>query len=543
MGAWDVVVIGSGAGGAPVAARLAAAGMNVLLLERGKRFTKVQFEDRDEIEWCRRDRFVPSILTDPHTRRGDAAAKANPTTDGWISSILGGGTIHMSGFFLRARREDTKLGTRLGEQGVADHSAIDWAVPYDDIAKYYATVESDVGVSGVAGGKLAPLGEHPIATRAEATAKKLGLPIERTPRAILTEARPDEDRQACAYRLVCASYGCPNDARGSTLVTYLRRGEKTGKLTVWTEALVTKLEKAAPDRVAGVRVKRLDKGGAEESVTAGTVVLAGGAIESARLLLLSGDGFNPGNNVGKNLWFSLYVDVNGWFPKDTFPEVMTGSPFIHRSLMVGGALKPDEQKALGLDRAGMLDLLWQHDNPIHRAERLAIEGGGTLWGRALKDRIKEQFTQGRTMLCEGFGESIPHAGAYVDLDPTTKDQHGLPVARLTYAHHARDRKVAEHLGKTGLAILKDMGAQKAFIRVGIGETLILQGGTTRFGNDAKDSVTSPEGTLHGMKNLYLTDGGVLPSSMTAPGTLTIVANALRVADGILKIAGAGAAKP
>ncbi|MBI1947102.1 MAG: GMC family oxidoreductase [Deltaproteobacteria bacterium] len=538
MASWDVIVIGSGAGGAPVAERLAAAGMNVLVLERGKRFTKAQFEDRDEIEWCRRDRFVPSILTDPHTRRADEAAKAMPTTDGWISSILGGGTIHMSGFFLRARPEDTKLGSRLKEQGTTGHSAVDWAVPFDDIARYYPTVEDEMGVSGIAGGKLAPLAEHPMANRAEATAKKLGLPIERTPRAILTAARPDDDRAACAYRLVCASYGCPNDARGSMLVTYLRRGEKSGKVTVWTEALVTKLEKAGPDRVSGVRVKRLDNGGVEETVTAGVVVLACGAIESARLLLLSGEGFNPGGNVGKNLWFSLYVDVNAWFPKATMPEVMTGSPFIHRSLMVGGALKADEQKTLGLDRAGMLDLLWQHDNPIHRAERLAIEGGGTLWGRALKERIKQHFTEGRSMLCEGFGESIPHAGAYVDLDPATKDQHGLPVARLTYAHHPRDRKVAEHLAKTGLAILKDMGGQNAFVRVGIGETLILQGGTTRFGDEAKDSVTSPAGLVHGLKNLYVTDGGVLPSSMTAPGTLTIVANALRVAAGIVKQAGA-----
>lgn len=540
MSAWDVIVIGSGAGGAPTAQRLAAAGMNVLLLERGKRFSRAQFEDRDEIEWCRRDRFVPSILTDPHTRRADASARANPTTDGWISSILGGGTIHMSGFFLRAQPEDAKLASRLQAQGVSGHTAIDWAVPFDDIARHYPTVEDEMGVSGIAGGKLAPLAEHPITKAAESTAAKLGVPITRTPRAILTQGRPEEDRQPCAYRLVCASYGCPNDARGSMLVTYLRRGEKSGKLTVWTEALVTKLEKSGPDTVSGVRVKRLDKGGSEESVSAGTVVLAGGAIESARLLLLSGDGFNPGGNVGKNLWFSLYVDVNGWFPKSSFPEVMAGSPFIHRSLMVGGALKPDEQKALGVDRAGMLDLLWQHDNPIHRAERLAIEGGGTLWGRALKERIKTQFLDGRSMLCEGFGESIPHPGAFIDLDPDTKDQHGLPVARLTYSHHPRDRKVAEHLAKTGLAVLKGMGAQNAFVRVGIGETLILQGGTARFSNEAKDGVTAPDGRLHGMKNLFVTDGGVLPSSMTAPGTLTIVANAIRVSEGILKSVGAKA---
>ncbi|HEY4222740.1 MAG TPA: hypothetical protein VGO62_15395, partial [Myxococcota bacterium] len=181
-------MIGSGAGGAPVAQRLASAGMNVLIVERGKRYSKNDFADRDEIEWCRRDRFWPSIATDPHTRRGDEGAKAQPTTDGWTSVILGGGTIHMSGFFLRALPDDAKQGTRFKD--IASHTAIDWAVPYEELAKYYPIVEDEMGVSGVAGGKLAPLAEHPITKNAEAAAKKLGVNIMRTPRAVLTEARP-----------------------------------------------------------------------------------------------------------------------------------------------------------------------------------------------------------------------------------------------------------------------------------------------------------------------------------------------------------------
>jgi choline dehydrogenase-like flavoprotein len=534
---YDVIVIGSGAGGAPVAQRLATAGMNVLMVERGKRFDKKDFEQRDEIEWCRRDRFMPSILTDAHTRRSDEGQKGNPTTDGWISVILGGGTVHMSGFFLRARPEDAKLATRMKDEGVTGHTAIDWAVPFEDIAKYYPIVEEELGVSGVEGGKLAPLVEHELSKRADAAAKKLGIPIMRTPRAILTEPRPDEDRQSCAYRLTCASYGCPNDARGSTLVSYIRKGEKTGKLTVRTETYATKIERDAADktRAKGVRLKSL-KDGSEETVTAGIVVLAASAIESARLLLLSGEGFNPGGNVGKNLWFSLYVDVNGWFAKDKFPEAMTGSPFIHRTLNYGGTVSDADKAQYGIQRAGALDLLWQHDNPIHKAERVATETG-LFWGTNLKKRMLEAFTGGRTMLCEGFGESLPHAGAYIDLDPDVKDQHGLPVARITHFHHPRDGKVADALGATGTKVLTEMGATDVRVRVRMGETVILQGGTCRFSTSDKDGVTSPEGTLHGMKNVYVTDGGVIPSSLTSPSTETILANALRIADGILKANG------
>lgn len=533
MATYDAIVIGSGAGGAPAAQRLAAAGMNVLLVERGKRWSRTDFADRDEIDWCRRDRFSPNLHTDPHTRRWDEGARAIPTTDGWTSVIVGGGTVHMSGFFLRALPEDAKQGTRLAD--VKGHSAIDWAVPFDEIARYYPVVEEEMGVSGLPGGKLAPLVEHPITRQAEMAAERLGLPILRTPRAVLSEARPEDDRLPCAYRLLCASYGCPNDARGSMLVTYLRRGERTGRLTVRPETYATKIERGDGNRARGVRLKSL-KDGTEESVAAGVIVVAGSAIESARLLLLSGEGFNPGGQVGKNLWFSLYVDVNGFFSRAKFPDVMAGSPFVHRSVNCGGKLSDGERQDFGVDRSGTLDLLWQHDNPIARAERVALEEG-LVWGSALKKKMKAAFTEGRTMLCEGFGESLPHPGAYIDLDPAVKDQHGLPAARITHWHHPRDLKVAEHLKMTGSAVLREMGADDVHVRVPLGETTILQGGTCRFGTDAATSVTTPDGNLHTMKNVYVTDGGAIPSSLTVPVTLTIVANALRISDRILRAAG------
>ena len=151
--------------------------------------------------------------------------------------------------------------------------------------------------------------------------------------------------------------------------------------------------------------------------------------------------------------------------------------------------------------------------------------------------MKAAFTESRSMLCEGFGESLPHKGAYIDLDPDLKDQHGLPAARITHWHHPRDQKVAEHMQKLGMSVLKEMGADDVHVRVGMGETVILQGGTCRFAHEAKDGVTSPEGQVFGVKNLYVTDGGSIPSSLTGPVTLTIVANALRIADNIMKAAG------
>ena len=533
---FDAVVVGSGAGGAPLACRLAEAGWKVLLLERGRAWQRDEF-DRDEIEWCRRDRFVPSPRTDPHTRRHDEGQRATPTTDGWISTVLGGGTVHMGAYFLRAHEDDAKQATRCGADG--GHTALDWAVPFADVARFYPLVEKELGVSGAPGWEansgMPPLAAHALAAKVDAAAEKLGMTSLPTPRGILTAARPDEDRLACAYRQLCASYGCPNDARASMAATYLRRAGKTNNLTVWTESLATKVLAGENNRARGVEVVSRTTG-ARQEVTSKVVVVAGGAIESARLLLLSGPSFNPQGQVGKNLWFSLFVEVSGVFDKgahDDVTDLMAGSPFLNRTVNWGTRLKKDVAAQAGVDRTGMFEVAFVHDNPIHRAERVATESGRLLWGSGLKAALSKSFRDGRTVILEGFGESLPHAGSYVDLDPTFKDRHGLPAARITHWHHPRDTKVAQQMAKDGSALLHAMRASDVRVTRAMSETLVLQGGTCRFGADPKNSVTDPDGALHGMKNVYVSDGGALPSSLAAPATLSILANSLRIADRII----------
>jgi choline dehydrogenase-like flavoprotein len=535
---FDAVVVGSGAGGAPVACRLAEAGLKVLVLERGIAWTRDQF-GRDEITWVRRDRFVPSPRTDPHTLRTDEGQKANPTTEGWISTVLGGGTVHMGAYLLRGSVDDFAQGTRVAKN-TADtaHSAQDWPVPHKALEPFYAMAERELGVSGSPASGLLPLNAHSLAARADKACAELGMESIPTPRGILTVGRPEEDRLPCAYRQQCASFGCPNDAKASMPATYLRRAEKTGNLTVWTATKAVRiLRDPATKRATGVVIRRMETG-AEETVNAGVVVVACGALESARLLLLSGEGFNPHGQVGRNLWFSLHSEQVGFFDKDKnadIPDLMTGSPFLNRSVRPDGRLPPEVQKEVGVDRTGMYEVSFVHDNPVHRAERLARQPGGKLlWGQALKRELQRGFRQGRFVILEGFGEMLPHPGCYTDLDPTTKDPHGLPVARMTVWHHPRDRRIHKQLNKDGEALLKAMGASEVRSTRGLGVTWVLQGGTARMGKDPQVSVTTPAGHLHDTPNVYVTDGGALPSGMTVPITLTIVANALRIAAGIPK---------
>jgi choline dehydrogenase-like flavoprotein len=535
---FDAVVIGSGAGGSPLACRLCEAGWKVLLVERGRAYQRSDF-DRDEIEWCRRDRFVPAPRTDPHTRRSDEGQRAGLTSDGWTSTVLGGGTVHMGAYLLRGHPDDAKQATRIATQGEdRGHSALDWAVPFGDVARFYDVAERDLGVSGAAGSGLPPLAEHALAARVDGAAKKLGVSSTPTPRGILSAARPGDDRLPCAYRQQCASYGCPNDAKSSMPATYLRRAQKTGNLTVWTESLATKiLRDASTKKSTGVVVRNVVDL-SEQTVNAGVVVVACGAIESARLLLLSGDGFDAGKQVGRNLWFSLFVEVAGFFDKDKHADVadlMSGSPFINRSVRVDGALSSGEQKSARVDRSGMFQVGFHHDNPIHRAERIATEStpGKLLWGHDLKKALLKDFRGGRRVILEGFGEMLPHPGTYVDLDPDVRDRFGLPAARMTVWHHGRDKRVAEQMQKDGVALLQAMGADDVRVWRGLSETTVLQGGTCRFGDDPKTSVVDRDGLLHGTNNVVVVDGGALPSSLAAPVTLTIVANSLRIAERLI----------
>jgi choline dehydrogenase-like flavoprotein len=538
MTTFDAVVVGSGAGGAPLACRLCEAGWKVLLLERGRAYVRSDF-DRDEIEWSRRDRFLPSTRTDPHTRRNDEGKRAVVTRDGWISTVLGGGTVHMSGFFPRAHAEDARQATRLDAAGERAHEALDWAVPFSELAPFYDAAERELGVSGAKGSGLPPLAVHPIAQVVDAAAAALKLPTMPTPRGILSVARPEEERLPCAYRQMCGSYGCPNDAKSSMPATYIRRAAKTGRLTVWTEAVATRvLLDESKKKATGVQVRRIDTG-VDEMVTAGVVVVAGGAIESARLLLLSDKALDPHAQIGKHLWFSLFVELSGFFSREkhgAIAELMTGSPFINRSIRVDGVLSKEEQAAAKVDRGGMLHAGFTHDNPIHRAERVATEtlsDGKLLWGRAFKQELRRQFREGRQIILEGFGELTPHLGSRIDLDPDVRDRFGLPVARITQWHHPRDRRVAAQIAKDGQALLSAMGAEDIRVLRSLGTTTPLQGGTCRFGLDPRTSVTTPAGHLHAVDNVYVTDGGSLPSSLTVPPTLTIIANSLRIAAGII----------
>ena len=126
----------------------------------------------------------------------------------------------------------------------------------------------------------------------------------------------------------------------------------------------------------------------------------------------------------------------------------------------------------------------------------------------------------------------PPGTVIVSVDPGTRDKYGLPVAAISIVRHPTDFKMTRFLVERGEEILQAMNPESVERLGDNGETLILQGGTCRFGKDPATSVLDKDCRAHEVDNLYVVDGSFMPSIGAVNPTLTIIANALRVGDHI-----------
>ncbi len=542
--AYDVVVIGTGAGGAPAALTLARAGVDVLMIERGPRYGREDFT-HDELRVMRPDYFVPSAQTDPHilVHKGQEPER---TSDGWVASCVGGGTVHMSGFFYRFGPSDFNVRERLGAIQGAEHA--DWPITYEEMRPYYRKVEATMGISGgTQEGTHAPQRDsayplpavttHPAAALVDAAAKSLGVHAFETPRAIIS--RPFKGRQGCMYCRLCGGFGCETGAKSSTLDTLIPLAEATNNCTVLANTMALSIQRALDGRATGVLIRKPD--GTEELIKAKAVVVACSAIESARLLLISD--LNDNGQVGQHLMFSTLAKAHGSFRFDKDPArtslFASVGPFLGRSVLdyyLGG-------KGTALKKAGALNFLFPSGGPIAQSEMVAAghfapaaqpnAPGGVIWGKELKNALRNYWHEQRQLDCECFGEYLPTPETKVVLDPEVKDRFGLPVARIMIDRHAYDVEVSRYLGDKAADLMGAAGADSVW-KSGIGgRTMHLPMGCARMGDDPETSVVDKLGRVHFAQNVFVSDGAVFPSSGGVPPTFTILANSFRIGDAIV----------
>lgn len=537
---YDVLVIGSGAGGGPLAARLSAAGWQVLLLEKGRQRRREEYT-HDEVEMLHRDFFVPTPLDEPHVLLPHGHAQPQPTQLGWVGNSVGGGTVRMGGYFYRFQPDDFRMRSRFGEF----ESLADWPYTYDELEPYYAQAEQDLGVSGVAGATpfegfrstpypLPPIDAHPLTEHLANACRRLGWHPFPTPRAILS--RPYRGRPACSYCGFCAGFGCSTGARSTVQETYVAQAVASGRCELRPMAMVREVTLGPDGRASGCVY--VDAEGREHEARARVVCVCCSAVESARLLLLSKSArfpnglANSSGQVGRNLQFHGFSNGRARFRYANHPDkpLRDDNPFLECSLADHYFLPPGVSP---LAKGGLIRYGFPAHAPIAAAQRAAEEGPELLWGQALERRLREYFHDYLTVDFEVFHDFIPNDRTYVTLDPQVRDRFGLAAARIHLDVPEHHRVAGRWLVERGLEALHEMGADEVQPEE-IGENApYLVHGTCRMGRDPQLSVLDPSCRAHDVPNLYVVDGSFMPTSGGASPTLTILANSLRSADHML----------
>ncbi len=543
---FDVCIVGSGAGAGPVAYELCKAGKRVVILEKGDFYKEEDFS-KDEIAFCRRSIVTPKLKDEYHVIETLEEGKweAIPTYksgwDFWNGNIVGGSSNFMSGFFHRLHPKDFRLLSEFG--AIEGANVVDWPIGYEDLEPYYEKAERIIGISGevtpykfqeprsTKNFPYAPTIEHPISTLIDRSCQALGVVAVKTPRAILSV--PKEDRNACYYSNYCGSYGCSSGAKGSSRAALLQPALKTGNLTIISQSFVKALvEKEG--RV--VFASYVEKSGVVKTVEAKQFVLAAQAVESCRLLLNSkSKNFPQGlaNNsgqVGKNLLFSAGGLVTGVLDEGVMPlkDLMTPGLFVNRTIKDWYFI---DEKTKG----GISEALFEHANPIVKANKQKWQNGKLLWGEPLQKKIYEKLNHKKQLNFEIFNDWIPHDDCFVSVSPSYRDKHGVPVAKIRAGSHPQNEKVGEILADKTVEVLKKIGAKDISTSVTPYPPQNLQAGGCRFGDDPKSSVLDAQCRAHEVPNLFVTDGSFMPTGGSVPYTWTIYANAFRVAEVLKKV--------
>ena len=540
---FDVIVIGSGAGGAPVIHVLCAQGLKVLVLEAGP--NRFDFLDdpaqqpvprfgNDELSFSTRSMILPSPLVEPRTWR-NKESDGDRTTVGDVQGlpkIVGGGTVHADLKMPRFMPDDFHLGTLLGD--VKDATFADWPVDYDMLEPFYLFGERLLGVQGLDGadptaGKRS--GPYPMppgapmycALKVSDGLKKLGYTAIPYPMSI--NSQPYDGRPACVDCGFCSGYGCPNNAKGSTAVTLLRKALLTRNCLILPETRAVKLlMDGAKTSVVGVETIGPD--GKRKTFTADRYVLAASPIEDARLLFLSDPGGpgvgNSSGLVGRNLTFHLQTNALGIFDERIHGH--RGKTVSHGFVDFRG--KPnDPAHPLG----GIVEISGS-EFPIEEAKFynrfLAVVGYD---GHLLKKLLRQSPGRDRVIALAMQAEDAPQATNRIDLDPAIRDLDGLPVPRITYQNHPWELSTSEFYKPKLVEVMLASGAKYAAIAPfdDIPKSQHVMG-TLRFGNDPKTSVCDANGRFHDVGNLFASDGALFPTSSGFNPTMTIIALALRV---------------
>ena len=557
---YDVVIVGSGAGGGMATKILSEAGFDVAVLEAGPFFDPAKDEYRTQLRWPwesprrgassdRRSFGDYDAAYGGWNLEGDPYTEAPGTRFAWFRSrMLGGRTNHWGRISLRFGPLDFK---RKSVDGLGDN----WPIGYDDVKPYYDKVDKLIGVFGSKeniqnepdGFFLPPPKPRLHELYYINGARKAGIPVIPSRLSILTK-RINNQRGSCFYcgqcNRACSAYA--DFSSGTCLIFPAQKNG--GKIELFTNSMVREVTTNKEGKATGVNyVNKLDR--KEYHLKAKVVVMAASACSSARILLNSKssvhqDGLgNSSGLVGKYLHDSTGASRSVFIPKlmdrKIYNEDGVGGMHVYtpwwlndKKLKFPRGYHIEVWGGMGMPSYGF------GFNPNNLNKIMGGEVGG--YGESLREDVKKYY--GAVLGVSGRGESIPQRGNYCEIDNNVVDEWGIPVLKFNYQWTEHEINQAEHmqdtfeqiLEATGGILLGDKpGKDRNYGLTAPGE-IIHEVGTTRMGNDKKESVTNKYNQLHDCDNVFIMDAGPFVSQADKNPTWTILALAWRASDYLIE---------
>lgn len=545
---YDVVIVGSGGGGGMAAYRLTSLGVKVCLVEQGPN------QDPGDIPMFQRNDEAPlRAIGTPDKNWGyfdngicgtwlpDQPYSSDEGVDfTWYrAQVVGGRTNHYA-------RHSPRMGPYDFIQGDLDGLSPNWPVTYEEMKPYYDATEAVVGISGVNTGMYNHPGtpedilQPPIAPRAYellmmAAARKVGVPAFQRHNAILT--RNLGDRMACFYATPCMR-GCSIGAAFSSSTSLIPLANKTGKLTIITRAKVCTVETGSDGRATGVTFVDTQTD-VEGRIKARAVVLAASACATAQIMLTSGkngskDGLaNSSGQVGRNLTDTPAVRVTGKFASlENRPRYDEFGANMDHVYMPWWGYEAQKKGKMDFPRGYHIEVgQGFRDAPEMNAMQQYSDRNGLPFGAGLRDEIRRHW--GSFVYLDGRGEMVANDKSYCVLDSKLKNKWGYPVLRFSFEWSDYEYNQIAHMQETfstiieraGGEVVSGLGAPKDVMSKPGG--MVHEVGTTRMGTDSKTTVCNPFGQTWDVENLYVMDGGVLPTNPHKNPTLHIMALAYR----------------